>query len=215
MPLSYSIRYACLFALVLMICTATSRADLLEFIKRPDPAFSWKLKGKTETAQGIVYDLHLVSQVWQGVAWEHEVQVFLPKDVQPTATMFLWNQGGTSNFGSMVMGMEMARKMKAPVAFLYGVPNQPLLDGKHEDALIAETFVRYLDTKDPSWPLLFPMVKSLTRAMDALKQFARQEWKIEVTHFVVSGGSKRGWTAWLVPRSIRASRPWFPVSSTL
>ena len=197
MPLSYSIRYACLFALVLMICTATSRADLLEFIKRPDPAFSWKLKGKTETAQGIVYDLHLVSQVWQGVAWEHEVQVFLPKDVQPTATMFLWNQGGTSNFGSMVMGMEMARKMKAPVAFLYGVPNQPLLDGKHEDALIAETFVRYLDTKDPSWPLLFPMVKSLTRAMDALQQFARQEWKIEVTHFVVSGGSKRGWTAWL------------------
>ena len=42
-----------------LICAATSRADLIEFIKRPDPAFSWKLKGKTETAQGIVYDLHL------------------------------------------------------------------------------------------------------------------------------------------------------------
>ena len=33
--------------------------------------------------------------------------------------------------------------------------------------------------------------------MDALQAFAKQEWKIEVTHFIVSGTSKRGWTTWL------------------
>lgn len=178
-------------------CADGARADLTEYVKTPDAAFAWKLKDKKEVPGGTVYDLHLVSQVWQGITWEHQLQVYLPKDVKPTATMFLYNQGGKAGAASVVFGMDLAKKMKAPVAFLFGIPNQPLLGGKKEDALIAETFVRYLETKDETWPLLFPMVKSLVRAMDALQAFAKSEWKVDVTHFVVSGGSKRGWTSWL------------------
>lgn len=181
----------------LLALPGNSRADLLEYVKKPDASFAWKLKEKTETDAGTVYELSLVSQTWQNITWQHQVMVFLPKDVKPTATMFLWNQGGTSNPARVLMGMEMAQKMKAPVAYLYGIPNQPLYDNLKEDALIAETFVRYLKTGDASWPLLFPMVKSLVRTMDALQAFAKQEWKQEVTHFVVSGASKRGWTTWL------------------
>jgi PhoPQ-activated pathogenicity-related protein len=177
--------------------SAAARADLLAYVKKADKAFSWKLKAKIDHPAGTVYDLHLVSQEWQGIRWEHQLQVYLPKDVKPTATMFLWNQGGKANPGTIAFGMDLAKKLKAPVAFLYGVPNQPLLGGKTEDALIAETFVRYLKTKDADWPLLLPMVKSLTRAMDALQEFAQKEWGVTVTHFVVSGGSKRGWTTWL------------------
>jgi PhoPQ-activated pathogenicity-related protein len=192
-----AIRHVWFSLLAVALCTGGARAGVVEYVQQADPAFSWKLKGKTVTAEGTVYDLHLVSQVWQGITWEHQLQVYLPRDVKPTATMFLWNQGGKANAGSIAFGMDLARKMKAPVAFLYGIPNQPLFGGKKEDTLIAETFVRYLESGDESWPLLFPMVKSLARAMDALQAFAKQEWNVTVTHFVVSGGSKRGWTTWL------------------
>jgi PhoPQ-activated pathogenicity-related protein len=176
---------------------STARADLLEYVNKKDGAFSWKMTSKQELPQVIVYELHLISQSWQGIPWEHAIQVFVPKNVPQSGSMFLWNQGGKPGVDSLAFGIDMACKIKAPVALLFGIPNQPLLDGKREDALIAETFVRYLKTGDGAWPLLFPMVKSLVRAMDALQEFARQELKIEIRRFIVSGGSKRGWTTWL------------------
>jgi PhoPQ-activated pathogenicity-related protein len=189
-----------LVAVACLVSPGPSRASVVDYCKIPDKEFRWELKTTTKTADGTVYDLHLVSQVWQGIQWEHQLQVYLPKDVKPGATMFLFNQGGKANSASVALGMELARKMGAPVAILYGIPNQPLF-GKTEDGLIAETFVKYLETKDATWPLLFPMTKSLVRAMDALQQFAKKEWKVEVRWFVVSGGSKRGWTTWLTGAS--------------
>jgi PhoPQ-activated pathogenicity-related protein len=190
---------AFLFALALPVRADAPKppTDLVDYVAKDDQAFTWKKANATESPAGTVYDLELTSQKWQNITWAHKLQVFVPKGVKPQATMVLWNQGGSPNATSGLLGLGIAQKVGAPVAFLYGVPNQPLFDGKREDALIAETFVRYLETKDSSWPLLFPMVKSLVRSMDALQAFAKSEWKLDVTHFVVTGASKRGWTSWL------------------
>ncbi|MBN9120228.1 MAG: hypothetical protein J0I06_13880, partial [Planctomycetes bacterium] len=185
--------------------------ELVDYVTKKDDSFSWKLADAKKTDAGTVYEIDLVSQTWHDIKWDHKLQIFVHKDAKPQATMVLWNQGGRPNALSGVMGLAIAERVKAPVAFLYGVPKQPLFGGKTEDALIAETFVRYLDTKDGSWPLLFPMVKSVVRAMDCLQEFAKKEWNFEVKSFVVTGASKRGWTSWLTgatgDRRVKAIAP--------
>jgi PhoPQ-activated pathogenicity-related protein len=54
------------------------------------------------------------------------------------------------------------------------------------------------------------MTKSLVKCMDAVQDTFRKEWKEDVTGFIVSGASKRGWTTWLtasVDRRVCAIAP--------
>jgi PhoPQ-activated pathogenicity-related protein len=196
-PTTPRVRFVLLASAALSFGASVVRADLQDYVKKPEPKFEWKLREKQTVNPGTIYDLQVTSQVWHDITWTHQVQVYQPKDVAPTAVMFVYNTGGKANAGNVAFGMELAQKMKAPVAFVYDIPNQPLLDGKKEDALIAETFVRYLETKDGDWPLLFPMVKGVVKSMDALQAFAKEEWKAPIKGFIISGASKRGWTTWL------------------
>jgi PhoPQ-activated pathogenicity-related protein len=205
---------AALFACVGVSLFATpGQADLEQYIRKPEPEFGWSLKAKIDSDQSgdRIYDLQLVSQTWQEITWKHQLQVYQPRDVAPNSTMFLWVTGGSARPAHVSLGMDLARKIKAPVAFLYHIPNQPLLEGKlREDDLIAETFVRYLQTKDENWPLLFPMVKSVVKAMDVLQAFSKQEWSKPASKFIISGASKRGWTTWLtaaIDQRVRAIAP--------
>jgi PhoPQ-activated pathogenicity-related protein len=202
----------CAFARITLIATP-GWADLQEYVRKPEAAFEWKLKNKIDNAQSKdqIYDFQFVSQIWQENKWQHQLQVYRPLDVAPSSTMFLWVTGGSARAEYVSMGMELARKIRAPVAFLYHIPNQPLLEDKlYEDDLIAETFVRYLKTKDENWPLLFPMVKSVVKAMDVLQAFGNKEWGGPIDKFLVAGASKRGWTTWLtaaIDQRVRAIAP--------
>ena len=190
-----------------------SKADLEGYVRRPEAEFNWKLKEKIERQPSgdRIYDLHFVSQAWQANLWQHQLQIYQPRNVAPNATMFVWVTGGSARPAFVSLGLQLARKIGAPVAILYHIPNQPLLESKlSEDDLIAETFVRYLNTKDENWPLLLPMVKSVVKAMDVLQAFGKTEWGQPIDSFIVSGASKRGWTTWLTaaidPR-VRAIAP--------
>ena len=182
------------------LTAAPSSADLESYVNKPEPAFAWHLENKIDREQSgdRIYDLQFTSQVWQGKKWQHQLQIYRPAGVAPGRTTFLWVTGGSATPETISLGLELARKIKAPVAFLYHIPNQPLLEGNlREDDLIAETFVRYLKSGDESWPLLLPMVKSVVKAMDVLQAFGKKEWSEPIDKFIVAGASKRGWTTWL------------------
>jgi PhoPQ-activated pathogenicity-related protein len=188
-------------ALVFAVTLVGARADLASYVALPAAESKWTIKARMDFGNCEVTQIELVSQVWQDIEWKHDLVLFRPKDVPPADAAFLLNSGGKAKPEGIPYGVMLATKIKAPVAILLGIPNQPLFDNKREDDLIAETFVRYLDTQDDKWPLLFPMVKSLVKAMDVVQAVSSSDWGKKVERFVVSGASKRGWTTWLTAAS--------------
>jgi PhoPQ-activated pathogenicity-related protein len=123
--------------------------------------------------------------------------VFRPDSLRNTGLALLLIAADGDGQSELKTLAPIARRAGTTVVVLTQVPNQPLYDGRREDALIAYTFDQYLRTGDETWPLLFPMVRSAVRAMDAVQAFAQQEFHESIHQFAVSGASKRGWTAWL------------------
>ncbi|MGC8642892.1 MAG: PhoPQ-activated pathogenicity-related family protein [Isosphaeraceae bacterium] len=193
---------ACLSSLIVLSFAFTSSgAELDDYVQAPDPAFTWKQTSNHTTPAGMIHSIDLTSQVWQGITWKHALTIYEPAELTCKDTVLLFIVGGSTDSrpddGDHKLAFALTKTTGARVAVLHQVPNQPLLGNRKEDDLISETFVRYLETKDKKWPLLFPMVKSAVRAMDAVQAWAKERGKGEVRRFVVTGGSKRGWTTWL------------------
>ncbi len=189
-----------LLTLTCLLPTAV-RADLDAYLRKPEPAYRWEKRGE-ETRNGVkIYDLHLVSQTWQGAPWEHRLVLFRPVKLDHPEFCTLYNTGGNGGARDMQQGVDLATSAGCNYAILFNIPNQPLYGGRTEDALIVYTWLQYLKTGDESWPLHFPMAKAVLKAMDAIQAFSRQEHLPEVTGFLVHGASKRGWTTWLAGAS--------------
>jgi PhoPQ-activated pathogenicity-related protein len=190
-----------LLAAVAALAPRPARADLDEYLKRPEPAYRWEKRGET-TQDGVrIYDLFLVSQTWQGIVWEHRLQVFRPERLVHPEFCTVYNTGGSGSAGNTAMGVRFAKETGCVYAILFNIPKQPLYGGKTEDALVVHTWLKYLETGDESWPLHFPMAKAVLKAMDAIQDFSRQSGFPPVTSFLVHGASKRGWTTWLAGAS--------------
>ncbi len=141
--------------------------------------------------------------------WKHWLRVTIPDQVTSNKA-FLFIGGGANDRAAPATPSENYAKMavdtSSVVAELGQVPNQPmrLADSpdtpRTEDDIIAYLQARYDETKSPEALVRLPMVKSGTAAMTAVQQFMASEagGKRTIDGFVVAGGSKRGWTTWLV-----------------
>lgn len=188
----------CLLALSL---GPRAEADLAGYFKKPEPAYKWEEQSEKAVSGGVVYDLHLVSQMWQGIPWQHRLRIFRPVRIAHPDFCVLLNTGGDGANDDLTMGMLAAQSAGTVFAILYDIPNQPLYGGKVEDELVVYTWLKYLETGDDTWPLHFPMAKSVLKAMDAIQEFTRKEGQPPVTRFLITGASKRGWTTWLAGAS--------------
>jgi PhoPQ-activated pathogenicity-related protein len=188
-----------LLILLLFIFTPLlSRGGALEdYVGLPDTHYTWKKVDERTTNGFSIAHLQMISQQWREHIWTHHVQIVVPEKVRNPDIAFVFVTGDGEGKSSIEMLKLLAQRAGAIAAVVTRVPNQPLYDGRKEDALIAYTFDRYLKTGDVTWPLLFPMVKSAVRAMDTVQAFAKQRDQQSIERFVVSGASKRGWTTWL------------------
>ena len=190
-------RFFIVFCAVLAAGIQLWAGALENYIKAPDSAYGWKKAGSAETNGVTVTRVDLTSQKWRDSVWTHTVQIVRPAKMRNPDMALLFVTGDGNGSRNLPMLQILADRAGAMAAVITRVPNQPLYDGRKEDALIAYTFDQYLKTKDETWPLLFPMVKSAVRAMDAVGEIAKQEYKEEIKRWLVCGASKRGWTTWL------------------
>jgi PhoPQ-activated pathogenicity-related protein len=172
-----------------------------------------------------IYDYSMTSQTWRTTAdvndpvWQHWLRIFVPSartgPVSPTALLLI--DGGSYDDSTLPpnpdtdpptaeYGQE-AAILHSVVVDLQDVPNEPLTftgdpgDPRSEDAILAYTFNQFMNNigqaGNDTWPALLPMVKSAVRAMDTVQAVMPQLTGDQISNFMVTGYSKRGWTTWL------------------
>ena len=182
------------------------------YVKQPDPSYTYHIANTIAGDGYTAYIIDLTSQTWRKPAdvdrtvWKHWLTIVKPDRVT-TSTGYLFITGGSINDKQPAAAnqnyVEVALTTHSVAAELQDVPNEPVQFAdesklRSEDAIIVYTWIKYMTTGDETWPLRLPMTKAAVRAMDTVTAVmaSKEAGAVKVEKFVVSGGSKRGWTTW-------------------
>lgn len=168
--------------------------------------------------------LNFTSQRWEPVAnytnqplWTHQLMIQIPDEIRNHEYAAMYITGGSQTQSppdslldfDVLFSAFLAEGAKTITATLWQVPNQPLefindpvQPPKHrgEDALVAMTWYNFINyyEETPETVAFFPMAKSAVRALDVIQEYTKKNVpNSDITKFLVSGASKRGWTTWL------------------
>jgi PhoPQ-activated pathogenicity-related protein len=196
------------------VYTRASQTALDRYVAAPDPSFSWKVLRELPADGVSATLLEMISQRWlteqevERPLWTHWITIARPEKVTSDIALLFITGGSLERQPPSRPSpwlLDAARNTGTVIAELRLVPNQPVVfkddparKPRVEDDFIAYTWDKYLRTGDEKWPARLPMTKSAVRAMDAVTEFAASPGGggQKVSRFVVSGASKRGWTAW-------------------
>ncbi len=197
-----------------LISVQAHATALDDYLAAPDSQFSYAQVGNPSYdpfTSTRAYTLKLTSQAWrtsdevQPAVWTHWVMVVVPQSGTVFDTALILINGGDYSDPALAVDFQfryLAWGTKTVVVVLSAVPNQPLRFAdesfnRSEDQIIAYSWDKFLRGGDSFWPVQLPMVKSVVRCMDAVQSFVFSVENKTIDHFVLTGGSKRGWTSWL------------------
>lgn len=186
---------------------ATPGNALARYVGELDNNYRWELHDFDQHFGWNSHTIAMRSHRWRNtnevnrVVWEHDLSIVEPWFADNECVLLV--NGGSNDSDPP----EDVNSEFAAIAFLYGVtyaevdevPNQPLFFAdevnhrRSEDEILAYSLDKYLTTGDFRWPVHLAMAKSVVRAMDTI-----QKRLPYLQDFLVAGGSKRGWTAYLV-----------------
>ena len=197
----------------IFLSTEEQYTSMSNYIESTKNEFSYDIQEVIYEENWTGYHIKMISGEWldskkvDQVEWWHYVDIIIPKQTtSSTGIMFI--DGGEKSedyFRLDAQSIRNAIKTEAVIVNVSNIPFQPLnflsseQDSFEEDDLIAFAWNKFLKQgakqKDVEWLPRFPMTRAIVRAMDLAQEIILQN-DIVVKDFVVSGASKRGWTAW-------------------
>ena len=197
----------------IFLSTEEEYTSMSNYIGSTKNEFSYDIQEVIYEENWTGYHIKMISGEWldskkvDQVEWWHYVDIIIPKQTTSSTGIMFIDGGEKSDdyFRLDAQSIENAIKTEAVIVNVSNIPFQPLnflsseQDSFEEDDLIAFAWNKFLKQgakqKDVEWLPRFPMTRAIVRAMDLAQEIILQN-DIVVKDFVVSGASKRGWTAW-------------------
>ena len=201
------------FGLNYTFLSNNSYDSMQDYIESTKNEFSYEIEDIIYEKEWTGFHIKMISGEWldkkkvDDVEWSHYVDIVIPKETQ-TETGIMFIDGGVKDenyFRLDSTSVGYALKTKSIIVNLNNIPVQPInllasdQENFVEDDLIAYAWSQFLERgakkEDIEWLPRLPMTRAVVRSMDLAQEIVAQNNK-KLNDFVVSGASKRGWTAW-------------------